>query len=157
MTNKPWKLILLLTAIFLAGGVTGALVTLRVGRKMISHRPMPDQWAPLHMRKLADRLKLQPEQVEQLRPIVRRNLEELGRLRNNCLAETRVVFERMEREVADKLTPEQRIKFEELNRQMRERAKKLMPNKPNRPRSEEGRPGGERPPPSENPPKEPGK
>ena len=70
MTQKPWKLILLLTAIFLAGGATGALVTMRVGRKMIADRPMPDQWAPLHMRKLADRLKLEPEQVEQLRPIV---------------------------------------------------------------------------------------
>ena len=157
MTQKPWKLILLLTAIFLAGGATGALVTMRVGRKMIADRPMPDQWAPLHMRKLADRLKLEPEQVEQLRPIVRRNLEELGRLRNTCLADSRVIFERMEREVADKLTPEQRVKFEELNRQMRERAKKLMPNKSNRSRSEDGRHGGERTPPPGNPPPEPGK
>lgn len=157
MTNKPWKLILLLMAIFVAGGVTGAFVTMRVGRKLIADRPMPDQWAPLHMRKLADRLKLQPEQVEQLRPIVRRNLEELGRLRNSCLADSRVVFERMEREVAEKLTPEQRVKFEELNRQMRERAKKLMPNRSNRSRPEERRPGGERLPPPGSPPSEAGK
>lgn len=157
MTNKPWKLILLLLAIFAAGGVTGAFVTMRVGRKLIADRTMPEQWAPLHMRKLADRLNLQPEQVEQLRPIVRRNLEELGRLRNRCLADSRVVFERMEREVAEKLTPEQRVKFEELNRQMRERAKKLMPNRPNRPRSEGGRPGGDRQTSPDSPPPEPGK
>jgi len=154
MTNKPWKLILLLTAIFLAGGVTGAFVMMRVGRKMIADRPMPEQWAPMHMRRLADRLKLQPDQVEQLRPIVRRNLEELGRLRNQSMAEAKVLFERMEREVAEKLTPEQRVKFEELNRQMRERAKKFMPNRANR---QEGRPEGERSPPPETPPKEAGK
>ena len=150
MTNKPWKLILLLMAIFLAGGVTGALIMKGFSQKMLSHRFVPDQWAPLHMRKLADRLQLQPEQVEQLRPIVRRNLEELGRLRNSCLADSRVVFERMEREVADKLTPEQRVKFEELNRQMRERARKYFPGK-------SGRPGGERTPPPGNLPPEPAK
>jgi Spy/CpxP family protein refolding chaperone len=145
MTNKPWKLILLLMAIFVAGGVTGAFVTMRVGRRLIADRTMPEQWAPMHLRKLADRLNLQPEQVEQLKPIVRRNLEELGRLRNSCLADSRVVFERMEREVAEKLTPEQRVKFEELNRQMRERAKRLMPGNFKRPRPEEGRPKGEPP------------
>ncbi len=154
MTNKPWKLILMLTAIFLAGGVTGAFVMIRVGRKMIAERPMPEQWAPLHLRKLTERLKLQPEQVEQLRPIVRRNVEELGQLRNHYMSETRLVFQRMEREVADKLTPEQRFKFEELNRQMRERAKKFMPNRPNRP---DGRPEGERPSPPQAPPPEAGK
>lgn len=153
MTNKPWKLIVLLTAIFLTGGVTGGLVTWRFGHKMAVKRHQPEQWAPMHMSRLADRLKLQPEQVEQLRPIVRRHLEELGRLRNNWLAESRVAIERMEREVADKLTPEQQVKFEELNRQMRERAKKVMPNKPNRPRGEGSPPEGERPSQPENPPK----
>ncbi len=154
MTNKPWKLILLLTAIFLAGSVTGAFIMMRIGRKMIAERPMPDQWAPMHLRRLAERLKLQPEQIEQLRPIVHRNFEELGRLRNHSMTEARVVFERMEREVAEKLTPEQRVKFEELNRQMRERARKFMPNRPNRP---DGRPEGEKAPSPEAPPKEAGK
>jgi uncharacterized membrane protein len=157
MTSKPWKLVLLLLAIFLAGGVTGALVMKRFGRKMITDRPMPDQWAPLHMRRLVERLELQPEQVEQLRPIVRRNLEELGRLRNQSMGETKAVFERMEREIAEKLTPEQRVKFEELNRQMRERARKFMPNKPNRPRPEAGHSDGKRPPAPEDPPPEAGK
>ncbi len=146
MTNKPWKLILLLAAIFLAGGVTGAFIMMRIGRKMIAERPLPGQWAPLHMSKLAERLSLQPEQVELLRPIVHRNFEDLGRLRASCMAETQLIFVRMEREVAEKLTPEQRVKFDELNRQMRERARKFMPNRPSRPKAENGLPGAEPPP-----------
>ena len=36
------------------------------------------------------------------------------------MAETRVVVEAMQREISDNLTPEQRIKFEQMNRELRE-------------------------------------
>ena len=40
MTDKPWKLVLLLTGIFLAGGVAGGFVTIRVIHKPgIGHHP----------------------------------------------------------------------------------------------------------------------
>lgn len=148
--NKPWKLVLLLTGIFLAGGVTGALVMIRLGREVAVRRAMPEQWAPMQLKRLAGRLDLQPEQLEQLRPIVRRNMEELKRLRASAMAETRSVMERMEREVAEKLTPEQRAKFEQMNRDLRaardarekaERAKRANPDR---------RPGD--PPPPDKPP-----
>lgn len=159
MTNRPIKLILLLTGIFIAGGVTGAFSMKRFGRDLIANHPMPDEWAPRHMRKLAERLELGTDQVEKIRPIVRRNMEEIGRVRNQTVEETRAIFERMQREVAVLLTPEQRVKFDEFNREMRERAKKEMPNKketPNkngRPREENNRKEGSRP----SSPTEPGK
>ncbi len=140
MTNQPWKLILLLLAIFMAGSVTGALLMRSVGRKMLTSRPMPEQWAPMHMRKLTERLKLQPEQVEQIKPIVRRNMEEVGELRTRSLAEIRTLFERMQREVAEKLSPEQRLKFDDFNRELRERALKDSQRKSGHSRSDDGRP-----------------
>ncbi len=154
--NKPWKLILLLVGIFIAGSVTGALVMQRIGRASSAKRPLPEQWAPLHLKRLVDRLDLQPEQVDQLRPIVRRNMEQLNRLRAFSLAETRSGVEQMEREIADKLSPEQRAKFERLNKEMRERAKRLghdrLPGGPNAPRPERPRPPGGAPlPPGEGP------
>jgi uncharacterized membrane protein len=150
--NKPWKVVLLLLGIFVAGGVTGAFVMLRVGREMFIKRPGPEQWAPNHLKRLAERLKLEPEQVEQLRPIVRRNMEELNRLRDTSMAETKFVFERMEREISEKLTPEQRSKFEQLNKEMRERAKRVMPDRKKRPPGPGG-PGPEGAPPAgETPP-----
>jgi len=138
---KPWKLILLLAGIFIAGGVTGAFVMLRLGREMLARRPMPEQWAPLHMKRLVHRLDLSPEQTEQIRPIVRRNMEEMNRLRNESMTETKRIFERMEREISDKLTPEQRTRFEQMNKEFRERAKKFMQDRQNR----QSGPGGLRP------------
>lgn len=127
--NTPWKLVLVLVGIFVAGGVTGSFLTLRFGRDWVVKRPGPDQWAPNHTKRLTERLSLEPEQAEQVRPIVRRYMEELSRVRNESMTTTKAVFERMEREISEKLTPEQRVKYDELNKEMRERAKKVMPEK----------------------------
>jgi uncharacterized membrane protein len=160
--TQSWKLILVLVGIFAAGVVTGAFVTLRVGREMMVRRPMPAQWAPQRLKLLAERLDLKPEQLEQIRPIMHRNMEELNRLRAYSMAETRSIFERIEREVAEKLTPEQRAKFEQMNREEREKREKReardkaerarrangdRPNDGSRPMGEPGKPPGQPPPP----------
>jgi Spy/CpxP family protein refolding chaperone len=118
--NQPWKVIVVLLGIFVAGGVTGGFVTLRMVRERISNRPMPEEWAPRHLKRLVDRLALTPEQQEQIRPIVRHNMEQLNRLRNQSLAETQMRIESMQRDIAQKLTPEQRVAFERMNRELRE-------------------------------------
>lgn len=151
--NKPWQLILVLVGIFVAGGVTGTFVTMRFGREWALRRPGPDyQWAPKHLKRLSDRLGLQPDQQEQILPIVKRNMEELSQVRNGCIAATTAVFEKMQREISEKLTPEQLVKYEQFNKEMRERAKRVMPEKPGRPPGEPGHPPGDLPPP-EPPPK----
>ena len=118
--NKPWKVIIVLIGIFAAGGVTGGFVTLRACKNKILNRPVPEEWAPKHLKRLVDRLELTPEQQEQIRPIVRRNMEQLNRVRNSSMAETQTVVEGMQRDIAEKLTPGQRTKFEQMNRELRE-------------------------------------
>lgn len=118
--NKPWKIIVVLIGIFAAGGVTGGFVTLRFFKNKFMNRPVPEEWAPRHMKRLAERLELTPEQQEQIRPIVRRNMEQVNRVRNQSMAETQVTLEGMQREISQKLTPEQRPKFEQMNRELRE-------------------------------------
>lgn len=152
--NKPWKLVLLLAGIFLAGGVTGSLLTLHLGRQWLQQRPAPEQWAPVHLQKLSKRLELTPAQVEQLRPIIRRHMEELGRVRSESLGVSRGLMERMQKEIAEQLTPEQRVKFDEYNRQMRERMRKLMQKKAGEPRGRGERPDA--PPPPADTPRPPG-
>ncbi|MEI6107168.1 MAG: hypothetical protein WCR49_09145 [Opitutae bacterium] len=157
--NKPWKLVLLLIGIFIAGGVSGAFVMMRVGREMAAHRSMPEQWAPLHLKRLVDRLDLKPEQMEQIRPVVRRNMDQLNRLRGYSMAETKSIMEQMQREIAEKLTPEQRAKFEQMNKDMRERVKKFTNDRPPggsrpervRPSGEAGKPVEDTPPPEKPP------
>jgi Spy/CpxP family protein refolding chaperone len=118
--NQPWKVIVVLIGIFAAGGVTGGFVTLRACRDKFLNRPVPEEWEPKHLKKLSERLSLTPEQKEQVRPIIRRSMEQLNRLRNQSMAETRVVVEGMQREISEQLTPEQRLKFEQMNRELRE-------------------------------------
>jgi len=126
-------MVLVLLGIFVAGIVTGGFLTLRFGRELAARRAGPEQWAPNHLKRLAERLDLHPEQLEQLRPIVRRNMEELGRLRSESGAANKAIMDRMEREIAEKLTPEQRVKFEQFNKELKERAKRIMPERRNRP------------------------
>ena len=136
--NQPWKMVLLLLGIYIAGGVTGALVMARVIRERVAHRPMPEQWAPMQLKRLAERLDLSAEQQEQLEPIVKRNMEELRKLRTYSMTESKTVFERMEREISEKLTPDQRTKYEQMNKEFRDRARRFMQNRP------PGGPGGQR-------------
>jgi Spy/CpxP family protein refolding chaperone len=160
--TQPWKVVLVLVGIFLAGAVTGAFVMVRVGREMFARRPMPDQWASMQLKRLAERLDLTPDQEEQIKPIVRRNMEELRKLRRSAMSETRTVFERMQHEIEEKLTPEQRTKFEQMNREFRERARRFMQDRQNRPPGGPGGPGFDRDhrggqdgePPGEKPPPE---
>ena len=151
--NQPWKIVLVLVGIFFAGGVTGAFITVRFGRQVLAHRPAPDQWAPNHLKRLAERLDLKPEQTEQIRPIVQRNMEELKRVRGLSMLASKRIVDRMEQEIATKLTPEQRTKFDQLNKELRERVRRFLPDRKNRPQGGPGEPAGPDPePPSEKPP-----
>lgn len=126
MTDKPWKLVLLLTGIFLAGGVAGGFVTLEVGKNMLRKRLAPENWGPARLKMLEKHLELTPDQIERLKPIVRRDVDELARLRQQGFQETRRVLERMEKDIAAVLTPQQKEKFERLNEEMRERARRMI-------------------------------
>ncbi len=149
--KQSWKIIFVLLGIFVAGGVTGGLVTLRIWKEKMGNHPVPEEWAPRHLKRLSDRLELTPAQQEQLRPVVRRNMEQLSRVRNTFVADTQAVVEAMQREIAQMLTPEQRDKFAQMNRELRdaresrekaERAKRSKPSYPAREPAPPAKPPG---------------
>jgi len=154
--NKPWKLIVLLVGIFVVGGVTGALVAMRVARAMPANRqpPGPELWATLHLKRIADEIGLEPGQLEQIRPIVARSMTELFNMRSQFLADNRARREQMEREVMAILLPEQRPKYEKINRENLERTRRLErgggrpPGPPDGPKHDRD---GDRPPPPDRP------
>ena len=123
--NKPWKLILLLTAIFLAGGVTGAIVGLRMPRAVPSPMPSPEKWADLHLKRAMSKMVLTPAQLAEIEPIVRQRMKELGEFRAKYLEDNQALRLRMESEVAAKLNAEQRALYEEHNRRFREKQRRL--------------------------------
>jgi len=124
--NSPWKLIILLVGIFLAGAGSGALVAMRVPRRPPSNQPPPsaELWSSKHMKRIIEDLALQPDQVEKIRPVVDRRMQELFNLRARYLDDNHALREVMEREVAEFMAPEQRTKYEKMNREYHERTRR---------------------------------
>jgi Spy/CpxP family protein refolding chaperone len=154
MMNKPWKLVLLLVGIFIAGAVAGGFVAGRIARHMAQRRMPPDQWGQSRLKMLSEHLSLTPDQQTKLQPILQRDMDDLARIRNSSMSESRKIFERMEQDISALLTPEQKQKFDEMNRERHDRFQRMMhergPGGPRRPHGEE--PDGPPPPPP--PPKD---
>lgn len=127
--EKPWKLILLLAGIFLSGTLAGGLVGVNFGKKARRPGPQPDQWQTQRLSVLEERLGLTPEQVEKVKPILRHNFADLKKIRDDTLAASRTVIERMEHDVAEQLTPEQQEKYEQLKKESRERFRRMIPDR----------------------------
>jgi Spy/CpxP family protein refolding chaperone len=143
--NKPWKVIVVLIGIFAAGGVTGGFLTLRVCKDKVLNRPVPEEWAPKAMRRISERLDLTPAQQEQITPIVTRHMEQLNRVRNQSMGETQTIVLGMQREISEQLTPEQRVKYEQMNRELRE-AREARDKAEREKRMKGERPPGDKPP-----------
>ena len=169
--NKPWKVVLAFTAIFLAGSIFGGLLAIRVGPKFMapkratSQPPVP----PAVLRHLTDRLDLTAEQKEKIRPMVDRAEDEIRPLmeryneairplRQQSLKDTGVIMRRLFQEVTGELTPDQRKKLEKMQERQRELMREERPGvQMFRDRMKEKRDGATPPPPPSDPKAEPAK
>lgn len=133
---KTWQVVLATIAIFVAGLVTGGATALGIvgwagwhpkaspqGETAGGPRqgPQVQQFGPQLMRNFVNRLDLTPEQRARIGPIVRRTAIQLGRHRREIQLESALEIEKMQDEISEVLTPDQRSKFEDLIRQQRER------------------------------------
>lgn len=135
--KNPWKLIILLVGIFLAGAGTGTLVTMRVLTPAARPPPSAENWSAKHIKRIVEEIGLQPGQIEMIRPVVDRRMLDLFNQRARFLDDNHALREVMEREVAEFMNPEQRAKYEKMNREYHERMRRQE--------------RGERPPPSVRP------
>ena len=147
--NKSWQVCLVLIAIFAVGGISGGLVAYRVARR---HMPLPlppEAWGARRFEHVAQELQLTPEQKARIKPIVKRNIEEIEKLHRQSMHEVRGILERMETDIAAELTPEQRTQYEQFLKERREARKQMQ--EPRGMRGERDRPPGrspgEKPPP----------
>jgi len=124
--NKPWKVILAFTGIFLAGVLVGGLVTMRLGRHIAQRLPMSEGFGPQLMGRLVTQLDLTPEQQAKIKPIVDQAAEELHELRRTTQHSSAAVLVRMQGDISALLTPAQKAKFDELSTQQRDRFKHFM-------------------------------
>ena len=124
--DKPWKVILAFTGIFVAGLLVGGLVTLRWGKNFTQRQPMGEQFGPQLMQRLVTQLDLTPAQQEKVKPIIDSAAEELKQLRRTTQRASAAVLVRMQVDIGAVLTPEQRAKFDTQVGQTRERIRHFM-------------------------------
>ena len=113
--SKPWQIWLVLIAIFATGTAGGWLVGRHAARRLEPRFPPPEGWAARQMERVADEVQLTPEQKERINAIVGANIAEMLKLRRQALDQ----MERMNKQIAAELTPEQRTKFEQLLQERR--------------------------------------
>jgi hypothetical protein len=111
--SKP-KAVLYLTGIFLAGVVTGVVLTFVVGRHL-----MPDQekMARHWTRELQVKLNLTPEQVLKVEPIIR---ETIAGFKTTVANDALSSLSNCNTRIAAELTPEQMPKFEQMKQEQQD-------------------------------------
>ncbi len=124
--NKPWHVWLVLTGIYVFGGVCGGLVGFQIARKAYRHQRPPGEWVKRRIDRIDRELNLTPEQRAHIEPIVKRHIEELTDAWRQSMTGSRENVERMEKEISAELTPEQRVRLNQFMQERRERFRKFM-------------------------------
>ena len=121
MKLPHWKVSLSLVAIFLAGTVTGAVLTLRVVKRVAAEQARFERLPDQILARMKSRLALTPEQATRLQPAVEQAARELRELRKQAGASIAQTLNTLDTEIERELLPEQKPKFEQLRRDIRTR------------------------------------
>jgi len=112
-----WKLILAFVLVFLAGVACGFFGTLHTHYFFAR---MDSESMAQHMKqRLRAELKLTPQQMQQISPIIDRAASQLKTKREQTMRDVHEIFEQTHRDMQPFLTPEQRTRLEELEKRHR--------------------------------------
>ena len=115
---KPAKsrVIAYLVAIFLVGGVVGALIAVSVTKRVMSAPPRSHDIAVLMRAHLRQRLKLTAEQEQKIDPAVEKVSQEIQKIHSETKDKVTMVLEASYEQMAAFLNAEQKTKLEEIKR-----------------------------------------
>ena len=119
------KIAVYVLLIFLAGGVAGAGI--RSAWQKASPSPsrrlfvVREDFANHVFNRMKERLQLNPEQIATIEPVFRKGIEEVRAIQDRSVKEVEAAVKRNHAELARHLTPEQREKLEQWDRE-REKA-----------------------------------
>ena len=123
---------LCLVAIFAVGAVSGGMVTLRLVKRAVGRNLNPDGWSSAAMQAYRKKLKLTPDQIHKIQPAMDRAAREIRTLRGKTNREIFSVVALMNEQVAQELTPDQQILFEEMKQEFRAKWQDRSPALPAR-------------------------
>jgi Spy/CpxP family protein refolding chaperone len=119
-TQSKWKLGTYVFAIFLAGAGSGAVVAWELSRRMpVPPRPPAEIGAHLRAR-FQSQLALTPEQMQKIDPMIDQSMRQVVAIRNETASKVFSNVANLDAQLLTVLTPEQKVKFEELERERRD-------------------------------------
>lgn len=114
------KVIAYLTLIFIAGGATGAVVTLKTAHVREAQPPSMEKVCTRIQDRLRTKLSLTDEQLKKLQPIFEETGVELRAIRAQAIHETDKVICSAHQQISKELSPEQKVKLEQFDSERRE-------------------------------------
>ena len=116
------KIVLYLAAIFVAGGVTGAVFGWRESREKEWVRPTQTKMCDYFRKRLQEELGLNADQVRQLEPLLQKRVKAMEEIHTRAVQQIDEILRTSDAEIADalKLTADQRAKLQEMGKNRRE-------------------------------------
>jgi Spy/CpxP family protein refolding chaperone len=115
-----WKLGVYVLAIFLAGAGSGALIGWQVCRRTpVAPVPPAEIGARLRAR-FQSQLALMPDQVQKIDPMIDQAMRRVEAIRKETASQVFANVSDLHKQMLTVLTPEQEVKFEELERERRD-------------------------------------
>jgi len=118
------KVILYLTAIFLIGAVAGAVGGYTAARQKPFRPPPPPRFEDMatHIRnRYQTKLELTPEQLSKINPLIDGHCADFKAMQKEGMEKMSKLTEKFNQQLAEQLTPEQKVKFEAIEKERRER------------------------------------
>jgi len=113
------KLGLYVLVLFLAGGASGALISWQICRRTpVAPLPAAEIGGRLRAR-FQSRLNLSPEQMQQISPLIDQAMRRVEAIRTENASQVFANVSNLHEQVLQVLTPDQKTKFEELERERR--------------------------------------
>jgi len=114
-----WKLIAAFILVFVAGGITGALVGGWYTRHLFFEFHRPGIMAVRMKERFRKELNLTPEQVAKISPIIDKTAAQLREVRRDTHHSVHEIFTEAHRQIAANLTEEQRQKLQQIEERHR--------------------------------------
>lgn len=143
-----WKIWAVFAGVFLAGGIAGGFIALRIEDRIVERGRSPGQFVPRLVDHITDRLDLTAEQRGELKVLADAAWQELHQQRQA----SRETMQELQQQIGDILTDSQRAQYQEMRESQHQRWQKLAGDRDRRGKGPPNRPEGGPPPPEGPPP-----
>lgn len=123
---SKWKIIGYAAAIFVAGGISGGALGIYQARSNLLSPPREQEMAVHLLNRFQARLELTPDQVANIKPIIDSAAADLNSIRADSAKRVNQVFDDSYTKVSAILTPDQRIKLDQMKREHHERMQRAQ-------------------------------